>query len=186
MIVKPASRLIARVAVLLVALVASGLGQGIPAHAENSVSIAVRGGERVAHASAVTFDPIRMEQGRRYQTGTATLTIDDASGTNAGWVVAIHLAEPTGAQRVALVAVSAPRRLAGQEIAVQGGPVLPAIAPVGMLDTSRVVLLAESGHGKGRYELRLTLIRELPNEDAPPLALAVTIAPRNASHPTNR
>ncbi|MCC6790418.1 MAG: hypothetical protein IT336_01970 [Thermomicrobiales bacterium] len=183
---KPASRLIARVAALLVALVASGLGQGMSAQAANSVSIAVRGGERVAHASAVTFDPIQVEQGRRYQTGTATLTIDDASGTNAGWVVAIHLAEPTGAQHVALVAVSAPRRLAGQEIAVQGGPVLPAITPVGMLDAPRVVLLAEPGHGKGRYEIRLTLIRELSTEDAPPLALAVTIVPRNASYPTAR
>jgi hypothetical protein len=160
--VMPAINVVARTMHLLLILLASTCCQPLTASAENAVSIAVSGGQRSAHLSTATFQTVRAEHGLEIQVGTAILIVDDSSGTNAGWSVTLDVVDTAGAPQVAIAAVSSPRHLAGQEITVDGGPAVPGIAPGGTLRSPHVVLLAEPGYGKGRYEQQITLVRALP------------------------
>jgi hypothetical protein len=178
---------------LLAALVALSLvfGSTSSTLAENSVSVGVVGGERSAHASTVAFETVLSDDGQYVQIGTATLFVDDASGTNAGWQVTISALEPgsvdssevTRASDITVLAdLSAPLHLTGQKIDAHGGPFLPGVSTAGDLRSPRTVLVSEPGFGKGSYRQEITIIRALPSDYAArdsAMTLSVTIAPRS-------
>jgi hypothetical protein len=162
------------------------------AHAENIISVGVVGGERSAHASTVTFETSLAADGRYIQIGTATLIVDDASGTNAGWQVTISALAPSApdssdgnhaSPEIAMLAgLSAPQLLAGQRIDGHGGPFLPGVNAAGDLRSPRTVLVSEPGFGKGSYRQEITIVRTLPSDPAArdaTMTLSVTIAPRS-------
>jgi hypothetical protein len=180
----------ARLVPILIAL-CFGIGHVADVGADNSVNVSVVGGERTARATSVTFETRTAPDGSFYQIGMGTLFIDDSSGSNAGWQVSIGTAEPAapatvtdaGSRATAFVSeISSPIHLAGQSIDQVGGPFLPAYPIAGDLGTPRTVVVSESGFGKGRYRVELTIARELPvgvDDSSLPLSLSVTISPRS-------
>jgi hypothetical protein len=179
---------------LLTALIVLSLvlGHSSTALAKNEVRIGVVGGDRTAYASTLTFRTATSEDGRQFQIGAATVFVDDASGTNAGWQVAISALESGSSPSYVLVAtspelsfltdLSAPLHVAGQQIDARGGPFIPTVATAGDLHSPRTVLISEPGYGKGRYQQQITVIRALPADPAQrssTMTLAVTITPRS-------
>lgn len=157
------------VVVALIALLSPG-----SALADTTVVARVVGGDRGAAATWIRFDRIVELDGHRYQFGSGTLTIDDASGTNAGWRVVVS----APGDGLVLTALSAPRLIVGQAIDAQAGPAAATATALGRLDTPRAVVAAEPGYGKGRYELTFVVAREIPAGGADDsVSLSVTITP---------
>lgn len=174
MIVLPNSRLVPAVLRLFALVALLALFWPAPALASNTVTAVVTGGDRSARASTIQFEQIMELAGQRYQLGSGTLVIDDASGTNAGWRVAISVP----GEDVQLTALAAPRLIVGQAIDAQSGPVAPVTNALGPLTSPRVVLAAAPGFGKGQYELAFSVVRALPASGASAsLTLTVTITP---------
>ncbi len=153
------------------------------AYAKNAVSIGVIGGERFAHVSAVDFEPIVFVDGRPFQIGTATVYVDDLSGTGAGWQVTIGLAGSDDTlmaadeQSTFILSVTLPRLIVGQGIDDAGGPFSSELV-AGNLRQSRIIMSAQPGFGKGNYQMVVTIARALPGDPsalASELAISVTI-----------
>jgi hypothetical protein len=156
-----------RISLVILGSIASAVSHSQSVRADNQVSFSIIPGERTAQASAVAFDPIETIGGRTLQFGSGVIEIDDASGTNAGWRVA-----------VALIEVGAPKAIAGQQIDKVSGPV-PAKTP-GDLASPRTVLAAQPGFGDGVYRVTIWIARDITgilNGASAPLDLTVTIAP---------
>ena len=165
-----------RISLVILGLIASAVSHGQSVRADNQVSFSILPGERTAQASAVVFDRIETIGGRTLQFGSGVIEIDDASGTNAGWRVAVASVDRGDA--VALIEVGAPKAIAGQEVDKVSGPV--AAKTAGDLASPRTVLAAQPGFGDGVYRVTIWIARDItgnPNGASAPLELTVTIAP---------
>lgn len=108
-------------------------------------------------------------------TGRTVLTVTDTSiaGTGAGWNVTEQASDLayTGpnnggsipASALAILSVEAPVASAGSQPAdPANGPMVPAVAPVGSLESARKVLQANAGYGAGTYTQGITLSLTIP------------------------
>jgi hypothetical protein len=108
----------------------------------------------------------------RTSTGTATLTATDSDAGSLGWNVTMVSSDlaydgsyggtAIPASRVALTSAAAPSAVSGQAVDPVGGPSVPAVSPVGTLDSQRMVMHALAGFGKGTYAQQLGLTLTVP------------------------
>jgi hypothetical protein len=137
------------------------LGLASGALASNTVSTSVIGGNRTASVADLTLPAVNYAHVDQTRTGTMILSADDASGTNAGWNVTVQASSfaysganngiAIPASDFALTAAAAPAKVAGQEVDLTNGPMIPASSPVGTLDVARKVVQAQKNFGKGQY-----------------------------------
>src|SRR4051812_41216082 len=95
-------------AALAFAIVFAFLGiRSSSALASNTVSISNQGGQRSAFLTPVTFSSPIIAGDLFLQTGSATLYVDDSSGTNLAWSVEIAV-EPSPGEVVSLAPGNGP------------------------------------------------------------------------------
>ncbi len=143
-----------------------------PALAVDTVIQVVNGGARTASVANLTLTALTYSNSAQSNAGTMTLTVDDASGTGAGWNVTIVSSAfvYTGANsgtnipavNFSLTAAATPVMTAGLAVDVIGGPKVPVVSPVGTLDSSRKVIQANANYGLGIYTQALSVSLSVP------------------------
>ncbi len=143
-----------------------------PALAADTVVQVVNGGARTASVANLTLSPLTYSNSAQSNAGTMTLTVDDASGTGAGWNVTIQSSAfvYTGANNgtnipaanFSLTAAATPVMTAGQAVDATNGPKVPASSPVGTLDSARKVIQANADYGLGTYTQSLSVSLSVP------------------------
>ena len=157
-------------------MVASALGLSasiaVPAFAADTVTQVINGGTRTASVANLTLSALTYSNSSQSNTGTMTLTVDDASGTGAGWNVTIlssafvYTGSNGGtdipAANFSLTAAATPVRTAGQNVDATNGPKVPTTSPVGTLDSARKVVQANANYGLGTYTQALDVSLSVP------------------------
>lgn len=144
----------------------------VPVLAADTVVQVVNGGARTASVANLTLTPLTYSNNAQSNAGTMTLTVDDASGTGAGWNVTIQSSAfiYTGANNgtnipaanFSLTAAATPVMTAGQAVDATNGPKVPASSPVGTLDSPRKVIQANADYGLGTYTQALSVSLSVP------------------------
>ncbi len=139
----------------------------VPVLAADTVVQVVNGGARTASVANLTLTPLTYSNNAQSNAGTMTLTVDDASGTGAGWNVTIlssafvYSGANNGANipaaNFSLTAAATPVMTAGQAVDGTNGPKVPATSPVGTLDSARKVIQANADYGLGTYTQALNV-----------------------------
>ena len=137
------------------------LALATPTLADNTVSVSVVSKSRTATVADYELAPFVYSHQDQTKDGLLLMTVDDMTGSNAGWNVMVQASDfaysgtangsAIPAQNFVLVSLSAPMRLAGQPIAADGGPRVPVASSLGSLDTARKVLQADATFGRGLY-----------------------------------
>ncbi|MEA2583271.1 MAG: WxL domain surface cell wall-binding [Thermomicrobiales bacterium] len=163
----------------LIGAAALSLTMVAPALAVDTVSLAVTPGSRSASVADLTLTSVAYSHAVQAQTGSMTLTANDATGSGAGWNVTILSSAfaYTGtnggtaipAVNFSLASAAAPAMTAGQAVDATGtdvaptGPQLGALAGVsGTLETARKVLRAGAAYGQGTYTQGLNVSLSIP------------------------
>jgi hypothetical protein len=143
-----------------------------PAFGADTVVQVITGGTRSASVANLTLSALTYSNSAQTNTGTMTLTVDDASGTGAGWNVTILSSDfvYTGsnggtdipAVNFSLAAAATPVRTAGQAVDATNGPKVPATSPIGTLDSARKVIQANANYGLGTYTQALDVSLSVP------------------------
>ena len=106
------------------------------------------------------------------------LTADDSTGSNLGWNVTVlssafvYSGSNGGtnipAANFSLTAVAQPTANAGQAVDTLGigGPKVPALSPIGTLDSARKTVQAAPLFGKGNYSQNLGVSLTIPAQSA--------------------
>ena len=144
----------------------------VPVLAADTVVQVVNGGARTASVANLTLTPLSSSNNAQSNAGSMTLTVDDASGTGAGWNVTIQTSAfvysganngtNIPAANFSLTAAATPVMTAGQAIDVTNGPKVPASSPVGTLDSARKVIQANADYGLGTYTQALSVSLSVP------------------------
>lgn len=144
----------------------------VPALAADTVTQVVNGGARTASVADLTLTPLTYSNNAQANAGTMTLTVDDASGTGAGWNVTIqssafvYSGSNNGtnipAVNFSLTAAATPVMTAGQAVDATNGPKVPATSPVGTLNSARKVIQANADYGLGTYTQALSVSLNVP------------------------
>lgn len=147
-----------------------------PAMATDTVVQVVAAGTRSASVANVTLSPVAYSHSDQTNTGTLVLTADDSTGSNLGWNVTIissafvYSGSGSGTNIPAadfeITSASAATRTAGQAVDAVGGPKVPAISPVGTLDSARKVLQALVLFGNGTYTQNIGVRLTVPADSA--------------------
>jgi WxL domain surface cell wall-binding len=153
-------------------LIATAVG---PAFAANTVTQAISGSGLTASVADLTLASVAYQNAAHDVTGTILLTVDDSTGSGAGWNVTIQsspfvwVGTANGgtdipASKFALTSAAAPTMLAGQvvDVALSTGPQVPPTSPYGTLDTARKVLVATAAYGAGTYSQSLGVTLTIP------------------------
>jgi WxL domain surface cell wall-binding len=153
-------------------LIATAVG---PAFAANTVTQAITGSGLTASVADLTLASVAYQNAAHDVTGTILLTVDDSTGSGAGWNVTIQsspfvwVGTANGgtdipASKFALTSAAAPTMLAGQvvDVALSTGPQVPPTSPYGTLDTARKVLVATAAYGAGTYSQSLGVTLTIP------------------------
>jgi hypothetical protein len=158
--------------VVLLLAVATALAAPVAVQAANTVSLDITAGTRSASVADVALTSLAYSHSAQSQIGSMTLTADDSTGSNLGWNVTIQTSDfvysgsgsgtDMPAASFSLTSASAATRTAGQTVDAVGGPKVPAISPVGTLDTPRKVLQALLLFGKGTYTQSLGVSLSVP------------------------
>ena len=156
-------------AALLVGTVAS------PAFAANTVIQAITGSGLTASVADVTLASVAYQNNAHDVTGSMVLTADDSTGSGAGWNVTIQssafawVGTANGgtdipAAKFALTTAGPAVLVAGQAVGVAAatGPQVPALSPLGTLDSARKVLVATAAYGAGTYTQALGVTLTIP------------------------
>jgi hypothetical protein len=140
--------------------------------AADTVIQVINGGVRTASVANLTLTPLTYSNSAQANAGTMTLTVDDASGTGAGWNVTIQssafvYAGSNGgtdipAANFSLTAAATPVTTAGQAVDGTNGPKVPASSPIGTLDSARKVIAANANYGLGTYTQALSVSLAVP------------------------
>lgn len=156
-------------AVLLVGAIAGS------AVGSDSITQAITGNGLTASVADVTLPPVAYQNAAHDVTGTMILTVDDSTGSGAGWNVTIETSNfvwvgtanggaDIPAAKFALTTAAAPTRVAGQavSVALSTGPQVPPTSPIGTLDTPRKTLVATAAYGSGTYTQSLGVTLTIP------------------------
>jgi hypothetical protein len=149
------------------------IGMAIPAFADNSVSLNVSGGTRTASIANVTLTGLTYSHSDQSRTGTMNLSVDDSTGTGAGWNVTVQSSDfaYTGgsangvaipAANFSIATANAPAKTAGQDIDATNGPKVPDSGATGTLDSAHKVIQAVAGYGLGSYTQALDVNLDVP------------------------
>jgi hypothetical protein len=143
-----------------------------PVMAADTVIQVINGGARTASVADLTLTPLTYSNNAQANAGTMTLTVDDSSGTGAGWNVTIqssafvYSGANSGtnipAANFSLTSAATPVMTAGQAVDVTNGPKVPASSPVGSLDSARKVIQANANYGLGTYTQSLGVSLNVP------------------------
>jgi hypothetical protein len=125
-----------------------------------------------ASLADLTLPAVLYSHADRTSAGTATLTATNSDAVSLGWNVTVMSSDlaysgPYGgtaipASRLALTSAAAPERVSGQAVDPVGGPKVPAVSPIGSLDSPRKVLQALVAFGRGTYAQQLGLTLTVP------------------------
>ena len=154
--------------------IAATLGStlAVPVVAADTVTQVINGGARTASVANLALTPLTYANTAQANTGTLTLTVDDASGTGAGWNVTIQSSAfvysganggtNIPAANFSLTAAATPAMTAGQAVDATNGPKVPASSPIGTLDSARKVIQANANYGLGTYTQALDVSLSIP------------------------
>lgn len=165
-----------RPALGLVAAVLAALLAVAPVAAADVVTQAVTAGTRTASVANLTLTSKAYSHSAQTSTGTMTLTADDSTGSNLGWNVTVvssafvysggNSGTDIPAANFSLTSASAATRTAGQAVDALGGPNVPAISPLGTLDSARKTVQAVVLFGNGTYTQALGVSLSIPAQSA--------------------
>jgi hypothetical protein len=146
-----------------------------PALAADTVTLGITGSGLTASVADVVLTSVAYQNAAHDVTGSMVLTVDDSTGSGAGWNVTIvssafnWVGTANGgadipAARFALTSAAAPTMVAGQVVSVAAatGPQVPPISPLGTLDSARKVLVATAAYGQGTYTQGLGVTLTIP------------------------
>ena len=146
-----------------------------PGLAANTVTLAITGSGLTASVADLAMTSVAYQNAAHDVTGTMVLTVDDSTGSGAGWNVTIQssafvwVGTANGgidipASRFALTSAAAPALVAGQAISValSTGPQVPPTSPIGTLDSPRKTLVATAAYGAGTYTQGLGVTLTIP------------------------
>ncbi len=152
------------------------LAGGAVAASTSSVDTKVISGTRTATIENVSLGSVNYDHVDQTMSGTLVLTVDDKSGTNAGWHVLVQSSDFVysgtfgGSNLVAdnfvLTSAADPVKIAGQGVTPPHGPKVPTTSPVGTLKSAREVVEAGVNHGKGTYTQNLGVQLLVPADTA--------------------
>ena len=153
-------------------LVATLAGSALAA---NTVTQAITGSGLTASVADLTMPSVAYQNAAHDVTGTMVLTVDDSTGSGAGWNVTIQssafvwVGTANGGDNIpatafALTSAAPPTLIAGQAIgaALSTGPQVPPTSPLGSLDTPRKTLVATAAYGAGTYAQSLGVTLSIP------------------------
>jgi hypothetical protein len=148
----------------------------IPVVAADQVTQVLAAGSRSASVGNLTLGGLTTSHSAQTNSGTMTLTADDSTGSNLGWNVTILASAlvysganggtDIPAANFSLTSAAAPVRTAGQAINGVGGPKVPAISPIGTLDSARKTIQALVTFGNGTYAQDLGVSLTIPADSA--------------------
>lgn len=154
-----------------IALLAAAIGAA-PAFAADTVIQVINAGARTASVANLTLPALSYSNSAQSNSGTMVLSVDDSSGTGAGWNVTIQSSAfvysganngtNIPAANFSLTAAAAPVMTAGQAVDATNGPKVPASSPVGTLDSARKVIQANADYGLGAYTQNLSVSLSVP------------------------
>jgi hypothetical protein len=171
---RPVRRPTSALALTLVATAALVL----PVAAVDTVTQAVTAGARSASIANLTLSNVAYSHTAQLSAGTMVLTADDSTGSNLGWNVTVlssafvYSGSNGGANIPAasfsLTAAAQPSVNAGQAVDALGvgGPKVPALSPIGTLDSARKTVQAAPLFGKGNYSQNLGVSLSIPAQSA--------------------
>lgn len=147
----------------------------VPALAANRVVQVITGSGLTASIADLALTDVAYRNDAHDVTGTMVLTVDDSTGSGAGWNVTIlssafvWVGTANGgtdipAAAFALTSAAAPTTVAGQavSVALSTGPQVPPTSPIGTLDSARKVLVATAAYGAGTYAQDLGVTLTIP------------------------
>jgi hypothetical protein len=161
----------------------AGLGTGAllvatlaaPVLGADTVTQAITGSGLTASVADVTLGSAAYQNAAHNVTGSMVLTVDDSTGSGAGWNVTIMSSDfiwvgtanggtDIPAAKFALTTAAAPTLVAGQavNVALSTGPQVPPTSPLGTLDSARKVLVATAAYGAGTYTQALGVTLTIP------------------------
>lgn len=153
-------------------LVATFSGQALAA---NTVTLAITGSGLTASVGDLTIPSVAYQNAAHAVTGSMLLTVDDSTGSGAGWNVTIQssafiwVGTANGgtdipASDFAITSAAAPTMIAGQvvSVALSTGPQVPPTSPLGSLDSPRQTLVATAAYGAGTYSQALGVTLTVP------------------------
>ncbi len=125
---------------------------------------------RNASVADLVLGGISYSHSAQQNSGTLVLTASDdaADGWNVTILSSAFVYSGTNggtnipAANFALTSAAAPVATAGQAIDATGGPKVPAVSPVGTLDTARKTIQAAAGFGQGTYTQALGVTLTIP------------------------
>ena len=125
---------------------------------------------RSASVADLVLGAVNYSHSAQESNGTLVLTASDdaADGWNVTIVSSAFVYSGTNggtnipAANFAITAAAAPVITAGQAIDATGGPKVPAVSPVGTLDTARKTIQANGGFGQGTYTQSLGVRLTIP------------------------
>jgi WxL domain surface cell wall-binding len=146
-----------------------------PAFAADTVTQQITGSGLTASVADLTLASVAYQNAAHDVTGTMVLTVDDSTGSGAGWNVTVMSSDlvwvgtanggiDIPAARFALTSAAVPARVAGQavSVALSTGPQVPPTSPIGTLDSARKVLVATAAYGAGTYTQALGVTLTIP------------------------
>lgn len=158
----------------------------------DTVTQSIVAGARTASVADLALPGVTHSNSAQTNSGTMTLTADDASASGLGWNVTIQSSafvysgsaggSNIPASSFSLTSAAAPVSTAGQAVDAVGGPAVPLISPVGALDTARKTVAAQPTFGKGTYTQALGVSLAIPAQSQPgtytgTLTTTITAAP---------
>jgi hypothetical protein len=145
--------------------------------ASDTVTQAITGSGLTASIGDVSLADIAYQNSAHNVTGTMVLTVDDNTGSAAGWNVTVVSSDfiwvgtanggtDIPAIKFALTSASAPTKIAGQvvSVALSTGPQVPPTSPLGTLNVARKVLVATAAYGSGAYSQDLGVTLTIPGQ----------------------
>ena len=152
----------------LLALTIAGAG------AIDTVTQQVTPGALTASIADLNMAAVAYSHTQQAQSGTMVLTVDDSTGSDAGWNVTVQASDfifddvvANGADIPAsgftLQSAGQPVVSVGQAVDPSNGPMVPVTSPDGLsLDAARKVVQANAGYGKGEYTQDLGVELQIP------------------------
>lgn len=144
----------------------------VPAFAADTVVQALNGGTRTASVADMNFAAVNYSHAQQNNTGSMTLTVDDATGSGAGWNVTIQSSNfvysganngtDIPAANFSVTTANAPAMTAGQAVDNTNGPKVPDTGATGSLDSAKKVIHANAGFGSGTYTQALAVQLVIP------------------------
>jgi|GEM_PF-4315040 len=142
-----------------------------PVFAADTVTQTITAGVRSASIGDLTLPSTIYQNGPHAITGSMILTVDDSTGTNAGWGVTVQVSAFVGSVTGTIPAANFSVTSAGNAVTIAGqaaittaatGPEVATTFVVGSLATARRTLEATAAYGAGTYTQALGVSLTIP------------------------